>query len=78
MTANCKIVTVSAGPHDDKAHVDIMLTGVLPSDELTKAMAIRAANTAFGHTTLVSVHDNENGYRFALYRHSARKVKDED
>lgn len=55
----------------------VILNGVLASEPMTRAMAVRAARVACGHRDGVTVWSNDkHGYR--LYAKSARRLTEED
>jgi hypothetical protein len=71
-----KEVTVAYGPADNRLQSVVRLNGVTADEPLTPKMARRASRIAhgFGHGAVVS--DGVVSYR--LYRHSARKLVDDE
>lgn len=55
----------------------VILNGVLASEPMTRALAVRAARVACGHRDGVTVWSNDDhGYR--LYKRSAKRLNHRD
>ncbi len=68
-----KRFTVIHGPRYNPLTETVILNGVIETESLTRAMAIRAARVGCGHRDGVTVWSNDDhGYR--LYERSARKI----
>ena len=68
-----KRFTVTYGPRYNPQHAEVTLNGVIDTEPLTRAMAVRAARVGCGHRCGVTVWSNDDhGYR--LYAESARRL----